>query len=155
MQSPKVPLTLSVHTRHKGCLCRCLTSINTFSVQLQTSSYCLCAVKAHISAGILGHFSVELTLSISTVRGWIILEIPITTPKVCVCVCACVHACVCVCVSVCVWVCVFHCLSLGPSSTEIHCIWPRLNCCDLLNNSLQWYGYDHCPAVQYNIKWAN
>lgn len=51
--------------------------------------------------------------------------------------------------------CVFYSLSLGPSSTDIHCIWLCLNCCYLLNNSLQWYDYDHSPAVQCNIKWAN
>lgn len=81
IQRSKVALTLSVHTRREGC--RCLTSINTLSVQLQDSSYCLCAAKAHVSADVLGHFSVELTLPMSTARGQIIAEM-----FVCLCMCA-------------------------------------------------------------------
>lgn len=53
-------VTTTVQNRLKAF--RCLTSINTFSAQLQDPSYCLCAVKAHVSAGILGHFLAELTL---------------------------------------------------------------------------------------------
>lgn len=64
---------------HKGCLSRCLTSVNTTQCN---RCYCFCVVKAHILAGLfLGHFSAELTLvNVPAIDR--LGDIPITPPFV-------------------------------------------------------------------------